>query len=66
MDHQRVLDLAATLEGSCEPLPDWVIEDAEACELLDEHVRLCDECGWWGEAGLFDEEGRCDECQAEP
>ena len=63
---KRAEELAALLEGSCEPAPDEVYESKELAERLDELVMLCDVCGWWCETSEFVEndagEQMCRDC----
>ena len=65
----QIHELAGDLMGTCgdidEHLPEGITFDdltLEDCSLLDDEVMKCDECGWWVESGLINDEGKCDEC----
>lgn len=65
---QQANELAEYLKGSCNSLPDWVIDrEPEFTELLDELVSNCHCCGWWvgAEEADYDKatgETLCNEC----
>jgi hypothetical protein len=60
---QQAQVLADELLGSSEPLPEYVIEDTDLCQHLDELALMCECCSWWVEPHELDEEGDCEDCQ---
>lgn len=69
---QEVYDLIYRLQGSCEPWPTdetelWTYEDWQD---FDNEIFLCDQCGWWWEAGdrglaEYKYENICRSCEEE-
>lgn len=62
---QAAEELQGTCKGLHEVLSDEEQEDADVLAELDQHVFLCDECGWWCELSEQTEDGRCDDCNQE-
>lgn len=64
----KAREAADHLLGTCEALYvhfEEYQDDETFCATLDEHVRCCETCDWWVEAGDVDEDGNCEDC-AEP
>jgi hypothetical protein len=68
---KQIQDIEARLVGSCadfkDVLPEGISEDDLTHEDLieiDQRIALCEECGWWVDAGEINEEGKCEDCVA--
>lgn len=61
----RAHELADQLMGTCDSLPDEVLDDADLCGHIDELVMCCDTCSWWVEPHEIDDDGNCEDCATE-
>lgn len=68
---EQVADLAEALRGTTDSLDEALVRkfdidqddlDAEDHHELDEHVFLCDGCGWWCEASEMEGDQTCSDC----
>lgn len=58
------------LQGTCDSLDralhihdsEDLIDHMPFLEYLDQHIFLCDDCGWWCEISEQSDEGRCYDC----
>jgi hypothetical protein len=57
------------LQGTCEELYSFLEREAEDLidhmpflNYLDNHIFLCDGCGWWCELSEMSDEGVCRDC----
>ena len=57
--------IADHLLGTCNPLPDEVLDTEGLAEALDELVLCCETCGWWVESHEIDDSGNCEDCAGE-
>lgn len=58
----RAQALADELIGTCNSLPDYVMDDGDLANWLDNFVALCETCGWWVEADEVDRNRNCEDC----
>jgi rubrerythrin len=65
----RAEQIAHELQGTCNSYPEELEEDLELAEMVEEHVFLCAQCGWWCEQSEANEgpdgEDVCDDCAGE-
>lgn len=57
--------LAEELLGTCDDLPEEILDDPDICAMLDNQVRQCDTCGWWVETHEINDDEVCDQCWEE-
>lgn len=58
----RAQALADELLGTCDGLPEHVLDDGDLASALDELVLCCECCGWWCESHEIDDRGNCEDC----
>lgn len=65
----RARDLAPRLLGTCMslaealgPNEEHLINNAEFCSELDQHVLECTKCSWWVETDEINGDGECEDC----
>ena len=69
-DPQKIVDIC---QGTCmetlQSALDYCYPDMKEEELngddhnfIDSQIFMCEQCGWWCEVGIYDEDGICGEC----
>jgi hypothetical protein len=66
-----MLEIASELQGTTRDLEDVLKEHGldfttipkEMLEILDDQVKLCDQCGWWDDVSEFDDNNICENCR---
>lgn len=72
LSDDQINTLADNLLGTCSSIDDHLPNgltfddlDVEDCELLDDKVVQCADCGWWCEMSEINEDGQCGDCEGE-
>jgi hypothetical protein len=66
----RWSEIVHDLQGTCEDLHNFLeqhdaedlIDNKPFLEYLDNHIFLCDSCGWWAEASEREIDNSCTSC----